>query len=114
MVAVVAPPNLLAKLKAYFLKRGIGDNLSVFSNQKIDLLGRATDARDRAPWVPCARESINLHNGVGAGTMRHQIKLFFQRCAKVSKREIDLQSQILAATSHWLRKGSNDQLFVGS
>lgn len=63
-------------LLAYLAGRGIDDITRVSAGPEVPLLGRASDARQRAPWAPCARSPVDPAGGISAGTLRDQLRRF--------------------------------------
>ena len=96
-------------LEAYFTARGLSLPLQAPLNQGARLLGRATDAPQRAPWAPCGREPVDPRAGIGLGTMADQLRLFFQSCAQACADDAVLEAKFRAASSHWLRGGPAHQ-----
>ena len=100
------PLRLGDRLCAYLRERGLDANLTPAASCNAHLLGIATDAATRAPWAPCARRPLDFSAGIGAGTLRDQIKHFFQQCrTQVLDTDPLLAAQFAAASSEWLRAG---------
>lgn len=86
--------------------RGLEADPQAPANRHAYLLGMAADAALRAPWAPCARQPYDPMAGIGAGTLRDQVKKFFQRCrADVAATDPLLAAEFAAASSEWLRPG---------
>lgn len=104
------PPALTGLLFDYLHSRGLGHPADTRVSHGAHLLGLAADVETRAPWVPCARRPLDPLAGVGAGTLRDQIKKFFRQC-EVPLRASDplLAAQFAAASSTWLRAGRPDR-----
>lgn len=72
--------DTLRAMKMYFAKRGLAwppmpaRPAAHAVSQPVYLLGRASDAAQRAPWAPCARAAVDPVAGVAAGTLRDQIR----------------------------------------
>ena len=100
------PQSLSNALCGHLRHRGLDADPQAPSNRGAFLLGIAADASVRAPWAPCARRPFDPAAGIGAGTLRDQIKHFFQRCqAEVAATESLLAAQFEAASSESLRPG---------
>ncbi len=100
---VCLAPDALRLLEAYFGARGLAAPLHADTNRGARLLGRATDARERAPWAPCARAPFDPWAGIGLGTMADQLRGFFQLCAQACTDDAVLAANFRRANSHWLR-----------
>ena len=103
---VALTPETVIQLQDDFRARGLDATLAAPRNCGAHLLGRAVDARQRAPWAPCAREPLDIKAGVGAGMMRDQIRDFFRLCASANIACPEIAAQFEAATSQWLRADS--------
>ena len=103
---LAVPLSLARGLCNHLRDRGLDTDPQAATNRGAYLLGRAADAEMRAPWAPCARQPFNSAAGIGAGTLRDQIKLFFQLCeAHAVAGEPQMAVQFAAASSEWLRAG---------
>ena len=100
------PQSLADALCGHLRHRGLDADPQALANRGAYLLGMAADANVRAPWAPCARQPFDPAAGISAGTLRDQIKHFFQRCkAQVAATEPLLAAQFEAASSESLRPG---------
>lgn len=95
---VELPAPLIAALSAYFRHRGLDARLDSPRNRGAALLGRAADASARAPWTPCAQTPFDPAAGIGAGTLRDQLRLFFQSCARACAGSPELAAEFDRAT----------------
>ena len=100
---VLLQPDTVQLLQGYFVSRGLDAALQAPANRGVRLLGRATDASERAPWAPCARQPIDARSGIGLGTMADQLRAFFQLCAQACVGNTALATRFTQANSHWLR-----------
>ena len=98
-------PDAVRLLQRYFIDRGLDGVLQAPANYGAKLLGKATDALQRAPWAPCAKGPIDPRGGIGLGTMADQLRAFFQLCAHACAGNPALATCFLQANSHWLRGG---------
>ena len=105
LAPVVLHADAVRLLQEYFVARGLNASLLAPENRGARLLGKATDAPQRAPWAPCAREPVDRRGGIGLGTMADQLRAFFQLCAQACADRPALARRFEAANSHWLRSG---------
>jgi hypothetical protein len=73
LASVPLGSDTVAALHAYLAARGIAAAPAAGARPAY-LLGRASDARQRAPWAPCAREPFDPAAGIAAGTLRDQLR----------------------------------------
>ena len=86
--------EIVAQLRHYLLTRGLDTDLHAQASRRVHLLGRAIDAAERAPWAPCARTEIDPCSGIGAGTLRDQVRAFFQSCASAAGNDAATAQQL--------------------
>ena len=102
-VMVVLAPQSVAVLHGYLRTRGLDAELFPQTSQGAFLLGRATDAVERAPWAPCARSTFDPCAGIGIGTMRDQLRVFFRNCMTAATTDAATALQLSRCTSRMLR-----------
>ena len=101
--AALVPPDAVRLLRAYFVTRGLNPLLLAAENRGARLLGKATDAGQRALRASCGQAPVDPRDGIGLGTMADQLRAFFQLCAQACVDQPDLARQFEQANSHWLR-----------
>ena len=79
---VPVPIEVVAALAAYLRSRGLDPDPQNIGNQGARLLGKATDAAERAPGL-CAGLRIDPREGIAATTFYDQLKAFFTDCTNV-------------------------------
>jgi len=101
---VPLPADVVDELTAYMQARGLGQRLQDFGNQGAFLLGKASDAAERAPGLS-AGQAFDPRRGIAASTFYDQIKAFFEDCAQVLKGQGDAKGaeRFEKASTHWMR-----------
>ncbi len=77
---------------------------STIGNQGAFLLGKASDAAERAPGLSTG-QVIDPRQGIAATTFYDQIKRFFEGCADVLRGQGDAKGadRLEKASTHWMR-----------
>ena len=101
---VPVPHEVITEVKAYLANRGIA-NASVLGDAQAFLLGKASDAANRAPSFRRPGKSEDPGNGIAATTLYDQLKAFFARCSMRLQEEGDTKgaARLAKASTHWLR-----------
>jgi site-specific recombinase XerD len=102
---VPVSPMTIAALSSYLGSRGLPADVAHPENQEAALLGQASDVAARAPGLAKLHGQADPKAGIAADTLAHQVKGFFESCAKVLHNQGDAQGakQFLAASTHWMR-----------
>ncbi len=105
---VPLPADAVAELARYLVSRGLDADPEDFGNQGAHLLGKASDAAERAPGLhagPNSRQAIDPRQGIAATTFYNQIKRFFEDCAGVLRGQGDAKGaeRFDKASTHWMR-----------
>ncbi|MBC7939030.1 MAG: tyrosine-type recombinase/integrase [Chitinophagaceae bacterium] len=101
---VPLPAEVVAGLARYLVSRGLAADPEEFGNQGAHLLGKASDAAERAPGLS-AGQTIDPRHGIAATTFYDQIKRFFEDCAGVLRGQGDTKGaeRFDKASTHWMR-----------
>jgi site-specific recombinase XerD len=101
---VPVPLEVIAELASYMQTRGLDPDPEHPTNQGAFLLGKATDAEDRAPSLNKGRV-VDAKQGIAATTMYDQVKAFFAQCADELQKQGDQKGaeRLRKASTHWMR-----------
>jgi site-specific recombinase XerD len=102
---VPAPIEAVSELAAYLESRGLDADPEDIGNQGARLLGRASDAGERAARLAHRHETSDPRDGIAAATLYDQIKGFFNECADKLRALGDHKGaeRLAKASTHWLR-----------
>ena len=101
---VPVPIEVVSMLAAYLEDRGLDPDPEYIGNRGAYLLGKSTDAAERAPGLLGGRE-VDVWEGVAATTIYRQVKRFFGECADVLRGQGDVKGaeRFERASTHWMR-----------
>jgi site-specific recombinase XerD len=101
---VPVPLEVIAELANYLRSRGLDPDPEDAGNQGAHLLGKATDAEDRAPGLNKGR-AVDPKQGIAASTFYDQVKAFFGQCADALLKQGDQKGaeRFRKASTHWMR-----------
>jgi site-specific recombinase XerD len=101
---VPVPLEVINELARYLESRGLDADPENIGNQGALLLGKASDAAERAPGLT-AGHVIDPRHGIAATTFYDQIKVFFADCAYVLQGQADAKGaeRFHKASTHWMR-----------
>ena len=91
-------------LPADVVSRGLAADPEDIGNQGAFLLGKASDAAERAPGLSTGR-AFDPRQGIAATIFYDQIKRFFDDCAGVLRGQGDTKGaeRFTKASTHWMR-----------
>jgi integrase len=101
---VPLPADVVGELARYLVSRGLDADPEDIGNQGAFLLGKASDAAERAPGLSTG-QAIDPRQGIAATTFYDQIKRFFEDCAGVLRGQGDAKGaeRFAKASTHWMR-----------
>ena len=101
---VPVPDAVVEEIKSYLHSRGLTP-AQPLGDGRAYLLGKASDAAQRAPGLAGTNSSVDIHDGIAATTLYDQVKAFFSACAKELCGEGDEKgaARLEKASTHWLR-----------
>jgi site-specific recombinase XerD len=101
---VPLPGDVVSELSKYLASRGLDVDPEDIGNQGAFLLGKASDAAQRAPGLSTG-QVIDPRQGIAATTFYDQIKAFFADCASVLRGQGDAKGaeRFARASTHWMR-----------
>ena len=101
---VPVPIDVVGELSKYLTSRGLDPDPEDIGNQGAHLLGKASDAAERAPGLS-AGERFDPREGIAGSTFHDQVKAFFRDCADVLRGQGDLKGagRLEKASTHWMR-----------
>jgi site-specific recombinase XerD len=101
---VPLPVDVVGELAKYLVSRGLAADPQDIGNQGAFLLGKASDAAERAPGLSTG-QTFDPRQGIAATTFYDQIKAFFADCAGVLRGQGDERGaeRFLKASTHWMR-----------
>jgi site-specific recombinase XerD len=101
---VPLPADVVSELNRYLASRGLASHPHDIGNQGAFLLGKASDAAERAPGLSTG-QTIDPRQGIAATTFYDQIKAFFAHCAAVLRGQGDAKGveRFYKASTHWMR-----------
>ena len=94
--------------------RGLDADPEDIGNQGAFLLGKASDAAERAPGLSTG-QAFDPRHGIAATTFYDQIKRFFEDCARVLRGRGDGKSaeRFEKASTHWMRHSHASHAIAG-
>ena len=101
---VPLPTYVVGELARYLVSRRLDADPEDIGNQRAFLLGKASDAAERAPGLSTG-QLFDPRQGIAATTFYDQIKAFFTDCASVLRRQGDAKGdeRFAKASTHWMR-----------
>ena len=101
---VPLPLDIVTELARYLHSRGLDPDPENIGNQGAFLLGKATDAAERAKGLSTG-QPLDPREGIAATTFYDQIKAFFADCADLLRRQGDAKGaeRFDKASTHWMR-----------
>ncbi len=101
---VPLPTEVVGELATYLASRGLDPDPEDIGNQGAFLLGKASDAAERAPGLS-GRVHFDAREGIAGSTFYDQIKVFFGDCSDVLRGQGDAKGaeRLGKASTHWLR-----------
>ena len=111
---VPVPADVVGELAKYLESRGLDADPEDIGNQGAFLLGKASDAAERAPGLR-AGQAIDPRQGIAATTFYDQIKRFFEDCAGVLRGQGDAKGagRFTKAGTHWIRHSHASHAIAG-
>ena len=101
---VPVPMDVIGELAKYLISRGLDPDPEDIGNQGAHLLGKASDAAERAPGLSNGQR-LDPREGIAASTFYDQVKAFFGDCADVLREQGDAKGaeRLAKASTHWMR-----------
>ena len=101
---VPLPADVVGELARYLVSRGLDADPEDIGNQGALLLGKASDAAERAPGLSTG-QAFDPRQGIAATTFYDQIKAFFADCAFVLRGKGDAKGaeRFMKGSTHWMR-----------
>ncbi|MBI3368801.1 MAG: tyrosine-type recombinase/integrase [Burkholderiales bacterium] len=111
---VPLPADVVGELARYLVSRGLDADPEDIGNQGALLLGKASDAAERAPGLSTG-QVIDPRQGIAATTLYGQIKRFFEDCAGVLRGQGDAKGaqRLENASTHWMRHSHASHAIAG-
>ena len=111
---VPLPADVVSELAGYLASRGLKADPEVIGNKGAFVLGKASDAAERAPGLS-AGQAIDPRQGIAATTFYDQIKAFFADCADVLRGHGDQKGaeRFSRASTHWMRHSHASHAIAG-
>ena len=111
---VPLPADVVSELAKYLASRGLDADPQDIGNQGAFLLGKASDAAERAPGLATG-ETFDPRQGIAATTFYDQIKRFFNDCAGVLRGQGDGRGaeRFEKASTHWMRHSHASHAIAG-
>ncbi len=111
---VPLPLELVGEVARYLKSRRLGADPEDIGNQGAFLLGKASDAAERAPGLS-AGQTIDPRQGIAATTFYDQVKAFFAGCAAVLRGQGDGKGaeRFDKASTHWMRHSHASHAIAG-
>ncbi|MBA3588416.1 phage integrase family protein [Methylibium sp.] len=111
---VPLPADVVGELARYLASRGLDADPEDIGNQGAFLLGKASDAAQRAPGLSTG-QAIDPRQGIAATTFYDQIKAFFADCASVLRGQGDAKGaeRFARASTHWMRHSHASHAIAG-
>ena len=102
---VPVPLDVVGELGEYLASRQLHPDPANIGNQGAHLLGKASDAAERAPGLQQSAQRFDPREGIAASTFYDQIKAFFIDCASVLQVQGDAKgaARLAKASTHWMR-----------
>ena len=101
---VPVPIDVIGELAKYLVSRALDPDPEDIGNQGAFLLGKASDAAERAPGLSRGPR-LDPREGIAATTFYDQVKAFFTDCAVVLRGQGDVKGgeRLAKASTHWMR-----------
>lgn len=101
---VPLPADVVGELARNMVARGLDADPENIGNRGAFVLGKASDAAERAPGLSTG-QAIDPRQGIAATTLSDQIKRFFEDCASVLRGQGDSKGaeRFARASTHWMR-----------
>jgi len=111
---VPLPADVVSELAKYMVSRGLDEDPEDIGNQGAFLLGKASDAAERAPGLSRG-QVFDPRQGIAATTFYDQIKAFFADCASVLRGQGDAKGtdSFERASTHWMRRSHASHAIAG-
>jgi site-specific recombinase XerD len=111
---VPLPADVVGELSRYLVSRGLDADPENLGNQGAYLLGKASDAAERAPGLNTG-QVFDPRSGIAATTFYDQIKRFFEDCAGVLRGQGDSKGaeRFQKASTHWMRHSHASHAIAG-
>ena len=111
---VPVPIDVVGELARYMVCRGLDADPEDIGNQGAFLLGKASDAAERAPGLNQG-QLLDPREGIAATTFYDQIKAFFADCASVLRGQGDGKGaeRFANASTHWMRHSHASHAIAG-
>jgi site-specific recombinase XerD len=111
---VPLPADVVGELARYLVSRGLDADPEDIGNQGAFLLGKASDAAERAPGLSTG-QALDPRQGIAATTFYDQIKRFFEDCASVLRGQGDRKGaeRFDKASTHWMRHSHASHAIAG-
>jgi integrase len=98
---VPVPDPVMDMIRDYLRRRGLREDPAHPANRGAALIGRIDDAPERVPGLT---EPFDPLEGITAGTLYEQLKVFFGQCAdRLSRTSMADADRLRQASTHWLR-----------
>ena len=99
------PADVVGELIRYTEGRGLDADPKDIGNQGASLLGKASDAAERAPGLNTGL-AFDPRQGIAATTFYDQIKAFFAACSSELQGQGDAKGaeRFVKASTHWMRR----------
>ena len=111
---VPLPADVVGELAKYMVSRGLDEDPEDIGNQGAYLLGKASDAAQRAPGLSSG-QTLDPRQGIAATTFYDQIKAFFEDCAHALRGQGDAKGaeRFRKASTHWMRHSHASHAIAG-
>ena len=111
---VPLPIDVVGELAKYMVSRGLDADPEDIGNQGAFLLGKASDAAERAPGLSTG-QLFDPRQGIAATTFYDQIKSYFADCAGVLRGHGDAKGaeRFSRASTHWMRHSHASHAIAG-
>ena len=111
---VPLPAEVVGELARYLVSRGLDADPEDIGNQGAVLLGKASDAADRAPGLN-GGQAHDPRQGIAGTTFYDQIKAFFADCASELQGRGDAKGaeRFAKASTHWMRHSHASHAIAG-
>ncbi|MBC7728944.1 MAG: tyrosine-type recombinase/integrase, partial [Microbacteriaceae bacterium] len=111
---VPLPADVVSELACYLISRGLDADPEDIGNQGAFLLGKASDAADRAPGLSRG-QAHDPRQGIAGTTFYDQSKAFFAACASELQGRGDVKGaeRFAKASTHWMRHSHASHAIAG-
>ena len=111
---VPLPTEVVGELAKYLVSRGLEADPEDIGNQGAFLLGKASDAAERAPGLSTG-QALDPRQGIAATTFYDQIKAFFTDCGDVLRGQGDGKGgeRFAKASTPWMRHSHASHAIAG-